>query len=148
MDTNSTSHGLERFVEAQDRVYAAVKEELAAGNKTSHWMWFVFPQLKALGRSSMAKHFGIESGGEALAYWEHPILGQRLKECTELVLAADGKKVHEIFGSPDDLKFCLCMTLFAQVAPDEPVFSRALERFFGGQPDEMTLNLLRPGAVY
>ena len=148
MDTNSTSHGLERFVEAQDRVYAAVKEELAAGNKTSHWMWFVFPQLKALGRSSMAKHFGIESGGEALAYWQHPVLGKRLKECTELVLAADGKTVHEIFGSPDDLKFKSCMTLFAQVAPDEPVFSRALERFFGGQPDEMTLNLLKPGGVY
>ena len=148
MDTNSTSHGLARFVEAQDRVYAAVKEELAAGNKTSHWMWFVFPQLKALGRSSMAKHFGIESGGEALAYWEHPILGQRLKECTELVLAADGKTVHEIFGSPDDLKFKSCMTLFAQVAPDEPVFSRALKRFFGGQQDQMTLNLLQPGAMH
>lgn len=148
MDTNSTSHGLERFVEAQDRVYAAVKEELAAGNKTSHWMWFVFPQLKALGRSSMAKHFGIESGGEALAYWQHPVLGKRLKECTELVLAAGGKTVHEIFGSPDDLKFRSCMTLFARVAPEEPVFSQALELFFGGQQDQMTLNLLQPGAMH
>lgn len=148
VNMNSTSHGLERFVEAQDRVYASVLKELAGGNKTSHWMWFVFPQLKALGRSSMAKYFGIESGGETLAYWQHPILGKRLKECTELVLAAGGKTVHEIFGSPDDLKFRSCMTLFAQVAPNEPVFSRALERFFGGQPDEMTLNLLKPGAVY
>ena len=148
MDTNSTSHGLERFVEAQDRVYAAVNDELAAGNKTSHWMWFVFPQLKALSRSTIAKHFGIESGGEALAYWKHPILGQRLKECTELVLAADGKTVHEIFGSPDDLKFRSCMTLFAQVAPEEPVFSQALELFFDGKPDAMTLSLLQPGSLH
>ena len=148
MDTNSTSHGMERFVEAQDRVYAAVKEELAAGNKTSHWMWFVFPQLKALGRSSMAKHFGIESGGEALAYWQPPVLSNRLKECTELVLAAGDKTVHEIFDSPDDLKFRSCMTLFARVAPEEPVFSQALELFFGGQQDQMTLNLLQPGAMH
>lgn len=143
MDTKPTLPGLQRFVEAQDRVYDAVKEELAAGNKTSHWMWFVFPQLKRLGRSTIAKHFGIESGGEALAYWQHPILGQRLKECTQLVLATGGKTVHEIFGSPDDLKFRSCMTLFAQVAPAEPVFSQALERFFGGQPDAMTLSLLQ-----
>lgn len=148
MEFKLTAQGLDRFVEAQDRVYAAVKEELAAGNKTSHWMWFVFPQLKALGRSSMAKHFGIESGGEAFAYWQHPVFGKRLKECTELVLAAGGKTVHEIFGSPDDLKFRSCMTLFAQVAPKEPVFSQALEHFFGGQQDQMTLNLLQPGAMY
>ena len=148
MDNHQTSSGLQRFVEAQDRVYASVLEELAAGNKTSHWMWFIFPQLKALGRSSIAKHFGIESGIEALAYWQHPVLGKRLKECTELVLAAGGKTVHEIFGSPDDLKFRSCMTLFAQVAPEEPVFSQALEQFFDGKPDTMTLNLLKPGAVY
>ena len=147
MDNHQTSSGLQRFVEAQERVYDSVLEELAVGNKTSHWMWFIFPQHKALGRSSIAKHFGIESGGEAFAYWQHPVLGKRLKECTELVLAAGGKTVHEIFGSPDDLKFCSCMTLFAQVAPDEPVFSQALEGFFGGQSDEMTLNLLQPGAV-
>ena len=82
MDNHQTSSGLQRFVEAQDRVYASVLEELAAGNKTSHWMWFIFPQLKAQGRSSIAKHFGIESGIEALAYWQHPVLGKRLKECT------------------------------------------------------------------
>ena len=145
MDTNSTLQSLERFVEAQDRVYASVLEELAAGNKTSHWMWFVFPQLKALGRSSMAKHFGIESRDEAIAYWQHPVLGKRLKECTELVLAAGGKTVHEIFGQPDDLKFRSCITLFAQVAPEEPVFIKALERFFDEKPDVMTLNLLKSG---
>ena len=145
MDTNSTLQSLERFVEAQGRVYASVLEELAAGNKTSHWMWFVFPQLKALGRSSMAKHFGIESRDEAIAYWQHPVLGKRLKECTELVLAAGGKTVHEIFGQPDDLKFRSCITLFAQVAPEEPVFIKALERFFDEKPDVMTLNLLKSG---
>lgn len=148
MDNHSTLQGLERFVEAQDRVYASVREELAVGNKASHWMWFVFPQLKALGRSTIAKHFGIASRDEALAYWQHPVLGTRLKECTELVLAVGDKTAHEVFGSPDDLKFRSCMTLFAQVAPDEPVFSQALKRFFGGQPDAMTLNLLQSGPVY
>jgi uncharacterized protein (DUF1810 family) len=146
VDNNPVSHGLERFMVAQERVYASVREELVAGSKTSHWMWFVFPQLKALGRSSVAKHFGIESRDEALAYWQHPVLGRRLKECTELVLAVDNKTVHEIFGSPDDLKFRSCMTLFAQVAPDEKVFRLALQRFYAGQPDENTLRLLEvPG---
>jgi uncharacterized protein (DUF1810 family) len=133
---------LERFVVAQDPIHHAVCSELAAGRKSSHWMWFVFPQLKALGRSSMARHFGIESRDEALAYWDHPVLAKRLKECTELVLAVEGKTAHEIFGSPDDLKFRSCMTLFAQVAPDEKSFSLALQRFFGGQADENTLKLL------
>lgn len=142
MDNTPASHDLERFMAAQDRVYASVCEELATGTKASHWMWFVFPQFKALGRSSIAKHFGIKSRGEALAYWQHPVLKKRLKECTELVLAVDDKTAHEIFGSPDDLKFRSCMTLFAQVAPDEKVFSLALQRFFGGQPDENTLKLL------
>ena len=145
MNANSTFSGLERFVTAQEGVYESVREELAAAKKTSHWMWFVFPQFKALGRRAMAKHFGIESKDEALAYWQHPVLGQRLKECTELVLAAGGKTVHEIFGSPDDLKFRSCMTLFTQVAPDEPVFGLALQLFFGGQPDESTLRLLQAG---
>ncbi|MDQ3060769.1 MAG: DUF1810 domain-containing protein [Pseudomonadota bacterium] len=142
MDTRSTTPGLERFVQAQDRVYASVLQELAAGNKTSHWMWFVFPQLKALGRSTIAQHFGIETGHEALAYWQHPVLGKRLKACTQLVLAVRGKSAHEIFGSPDDLKFCSCMTLFSQVVPQEPIFSQALERFFEERPDAMTLRLL------
>lgn len=133
---------LERFVAAQDRVYDSVRAELAAGKKTSHWMWFVFPQLKALGRSPIAKHFGIESRNEALAYWRHPVLGRRLEECTTLVLATGDKTAHEIFGSPDDLKFRSCMTLFSQVAPDEPFFGQALQRFFPGQPDEITRQLL------
>jgi uncharacterized protein (DUF1810 family) len=142
MDTRQTTPSLQRFVEAQDSVYAVVLEELAAGKKTTHWMWFVFPQLKALGRSAIAKFFGIESSAEALAYWQHPVLGRCLKECKELVLAVEDKTANEIFGSPDDLKFCSCMTLFAQVAPEEPLFGQALDRFFGGQPDENTMELL------
>lgn len=139
---NSTSLGLERFVEAQDRVYESVCNELALGEKTSHWMWFIFPQLKGLGRSPIAKHYAIESADAALAYWQHPILGQRLKECTQLVLAQRNTTAHDIFGSPDDLKFKSCMTLFAQVAPNEAVFKQALQRFFGGKLDDSTLKLL------
>jgi uncharacterized protein (DUF1810 family) len=129
-------------VEAQDRVYESVLQELALGEKTSHWMWFIFPQLEGLGRSPIAKYFGIASWDEALGFWQHPILGPRLKECTQLVLAQRNTTAHDIFGSPDDLKFKSCMTLFAQVAPTEPVFKEALARFFGGQPDETTLKLL------
>ncbi len=140
---NLTTPGLQRFVEAQDRVYESVCKELALGEKTSHWMWFIFPQLEGLGRSPIAKYFGIVSRDEALGYWQHPILGQRLKECTQLVLAQANTTAHAIFGSPDELKFKSCMTLFAQVAPQEPVFQQALARFFGGQPDEATLKLLR-----
>ena len=133
---------LERFVAAQDAVYEAVRAELSAGRKASHWMWFVFPQLRGLGRSATALHYGLASREEALAYWRHPVLGLRLKECCELVLATQGRTAHEIFGSPDDLKFRSCMTLFAEVAPDEPVFRRALARFFDAEPDPRTLALL------
>lgn len=114
---NLTTQGLQRFVEAQDRVYESVCDELAMGEKTSHWMWFVFPQLKALGRSPMAKHYGIESREEALAYWNHPILGKRLLECTRLLLAQRNENAHEIFGSPDDAKFKSCLTLSRRLRP-------------------------------
>lgn len=136
------SEGLERFVEAQDPVYASVCAELAAGRKTSHWIWFVFPQLKGLGRSEVARHYGIESRDEATAYWKHPVLGQRLRECTGLVMATRGKTAYDIFSTPDDLKFRSCMTLFAVVAPEESAFERAVTRFFGGKLDEKTLVLL------
>lgn len=139
---NSTTQGLERFVEAQDRVYESVCNELALGEKSSHWMWFIFPQLKSLGRSPIAKHYGLESADDALAFWQHPVLGKRLNECTQLVLAQPNTTARDIFGTPDDLKFKSCMTLFAQVVPNEPVFKQALERFFGGKPDESTLKLL------
>ena len=142
MQFDLNEHSLQRFIDAQDRVYESVCDELALGEKTTHWMWFVFPQFKALGRSPIAKHFGLASRDEALAYWQHPILAQRLVECTKLVLAQHQTTAHDIFGSPDDLKFRSCMTLFAQVAPEEPVFKLALAKFFEGKPDEATLKLL------
>ena len=133
---------LERFVTAQRPVYAAVCSELARGRKATHWMWFVFPQLRGLGRSDTAIHYGLASRAQALAYWRHPLLGARLRECTELVLATSGRSAHQIFGSPDDLKFCSCMTLFAAVAEDDAPFDRALIRFYAGRRDPATLALL------
>ena len=106
-------------------------------------MWFVFPQLNGLGRSATARHYGIDSIDEAVAYWKHPVLGLRLKECTERVLRSHAQSAHEIFGSPDDLKLRSCMTLFAEAAGEEPVFRQVLERFFDGKPDARTLALLR-----
>jgi uncharacterized protein (DUF1810 family) len=133
---------LQRFVDAQADVYEDVHDELHAGRKTSHWMWFVFPQLRGLGHSPMAQHYGIASLDEARAYLAHPVLGERLRECTRLVLRVDGRNVRAIFGSPDDFKFRSCMTLFGFAAPDEDVFAQALDRHFGGEPDPRTLELL------
>jgi uncharacterized protein (DUF1810 family) len=134
---------IERFVEAQDPVYASVCDELKAGHKTTHWMWFVFPQLRGLGTSAMAHHFGIASAAEAVAYLRHPVLGARLRECVELVLGVPTRTAHQIFGSPDDLKFRSSMTLFRIVAPAEPLFQRALDRYFGGEGDPLTSERLR-----
>ena len=134
---------LHRFILAQDPVYPKVCAELTAGAKTSHWMWFVFPQLKALGRSAIAQHFGIASRAEAEAYWQHPMLGFRLKACSELVMAVEGESALQIFHSPDDLKFRSSITLFAQVAPQEAVFEHMLAKYFGGKGDAMTLDLLQ-----
>ena len=133
---------LQRFVDAQDRVYDQIRAELAAGAKTSHWMWFVFPQLQGLGRSAMAVKYEIVSRQEAQAYWQHTILGPRLKECVELVLAVKGKTAFQIFGTPDDLKFRSSMTLFSQAVPDEPMFRRALTKYFDGRDDSRTMELL------
>ena len=133
---------LQRFVDAQASVIEAVVAELERGRKRSHWMWFVFPQLQGLGRSPTAEYYGIASRQEALAYWRHPVLGPRLARCARLALDAPFATAREIFGSPDDLKLRSCMTLFAAVAPEEPVFAQVLGRFFDGQPDERTLELL------
>jgi uncharacterized protein (DUF1810 family) len=133
---------LERFVVAQDEVYPHVVAELSAGEKRSHWMWFVFPQMRGLGNSSHANFFGIGSLDEAEAYWKHPVLGPRLQQCTLLVNLAEKRAVHEIFGSPDDLKFRSSMTLFARAAPETPIFSDALEKYFAGEPDPMTMELM------
>jgi uncharacterized protein (DUF1810 family) len=136
---------LQRFVDAQAPVMAAVREELRSGRKHSHWMWFVFPQLRGLGASSMARHYGISSLEEARAYLAHPVLGPRLRECCALLLAVPGRSAHEIFGSPDDLKLRSCLTLFSRAAPDESVFRETLQRFYGGVPDPRTLELCGAG---
>jgi uncharacterized protein (DUF1810 family) len=136
-------YDLQRFVDAQARVYARVCEELRAGAKTSHWMWFIFPQLEQLGSSPTAKRYGIRSREEARAYWEHPLLGPRLKECTELVLGVQGGTALQIFGSIDELKLCSCLTLFELAAPEEPAFALALDRYYHGRRDERTLALLK-----
>jgi uncharacterized protein (DUF1810 family) len=144
---SSDPYDLARFVEAQAHCYARVLEELAAGEKTSHWMWFIFPQLRGLGMSSTARRFGLSGLEEARAYLGHPLLGARLRECTQLVLAVQGRSAHEIFGSPDDLKLRSCLTLFAQAAapspaPETRVFGEALAKYYGGEPDPRTLELL------
>lgn len=136
-------HDLKRFVDAQAPVYARVVAELRGGHKQSHWMWFVFPQLRGLGHSAMAQRYAIASIEEARAYLVHPVLGARLRECTALVLAHKDRTLAQIFGAPDDLKFCSCMTLFAHAAPDEPLFRDGLSKCFGGRADEATLSLLK-----
>jgi uncharacterized protein (DUF1810 family) len=133
---------LPRFVQAQDPVFERVQEELSAGKKRRHWMWFIFPQFAGLGGSEMSRYFAIRSEEEALAYLEHPLLGPRLRTCTQLVLNIKQRSISEIFGHPDDLKFHSSMTLFAQVAPDGSLFHRALEHYFHGIPDDWTLSLL------
>ncbi len=133
---------LQRFVDAQRDVYATALAELRAGHKRTHWMWFVFPQVAGLGRSEMARRYAIRSADEAAAYLAHPVLGPRLKECASAVAMHDGRDIAEIFGYPDDLKFHSCMTLFADVAPDEAIFQACLDRFFGGTPDAATIGRL------
>ena len=137
-----SSGDLSRFVEAQDPIYAAVLIELRQGRKTSHWMWFVFPQIQGLGHSSTARLYAIQSLAEAKAYLAHPVLGPRLRECTRLVNAVRGKTASEIFGYPDDLKFCSSMTLFAHATEDNSEFLNAIWRYFSGEFDRRTLELL------
>jgi uncharacterized protein (DUF1810 family) len=136
-------YDLQRFVEAQADTYAQAVRELAEGRKRSHWMWFVFPQLRGLGRSAMAARFGIASLAEARAYLAHPLLGARLEECTGLTLRIEGRPINAIFGTPDDLKFNSCMTLFDAAAPEAARFKQALRKYFDGMPDARTLDLLR-----
>ena len=140
---NPDPFALGRFVAAQAGVIDRVLDELRAGRKQSHWMWFIFPQVAGLGRSPTAVHYAISSLDEARAYLAHPILGERLRECTRLVLDVKGKSAHDIFGSPDDLKFHSSMTLFAAAAPGEQIFSQALEKYFAGRGDDVTLDRLR-----
>lgn len=136
-------YDLQRFVDAQRPVYEQVLAELRNGRKEGHWIWFIFPQLRGLGRSPMATTFGISSRQETEAYLKHPVLGPRLRECTRLVNVIEGRSINQIFGYPDDLKFRSSMTLFASVMPDQQVFDDALRKYFGGEPDPLTVERLQ-----
>ncbi|MFY9832162.1 MAG: DUF1810 domain-containing protein [Methylocystis sp.] len=140
MEQDADPFDLRRFVDAQAPVIEGALSELRAGRKRTHWMWFVFPQIEGLGFSSMAKRYAIRSPAEARAYLNHPVLGDRLRECVRLVVAT-GRPIAEVFGHPDDLKFRSCVTLFAAAAPDEAVFSEAL-RACGDGADSSTLEKL------
>jgi uncharacterized protein (DUF1810 family) len=135
---------LQRFVGAQDPVIDAVQDELRQGRKRTHWMWFIFPRLAALGASTTAKHFGIESLDEARAYLAHPVLGPRLRACCGLLLQVEGHTAHQIFGYPDELKLRSCLTLFDLAANGEPLFQQCLARYYAGKPDAKTIELLQP----
>ena len=134
---------LSRFVEAQETKYAQALSELRSGRKRSHWMWYVFPQIAGLGNSPMSVRYAIKSEDEARAYMDHPVLGPRLIECAEAVLAIDNRSAHEIFGSPDDLKLRSCATLFEHVSPPGSVFERLLDKYYRSERDQRTLRLLR-----
>src|SRR5262245_25581507 len=133
---------LNRFIEAQERDYADALAEIRAGRKRSHWMWYVFPQFAGLGFSAISQRYAIKTIEEAEAYLRHPILGKRMIDCCEAALNVEGKSATEIFGTPDDLKFCSCVTLFAHISPAGSVFERVLARFFDGERDKRTLELI------
>ena len=143
MNSADDPFDLTRFVVAQAPVYDTVVEELRGGRKRSHWMWFVFPQLRGLGGSPTAVHYGISSLQEARAYLEHELLGPRLHECTQLVNQVQGRSIAEIFGSPDDLKLRSSMTLFALATDDRQDFLALLDKYYRGQQDPLTLAQLR-----
>jgi uncharacterized protein (DUF1810 family) len=135
---------LQRFVDAQAPVYEQVLRELSNGGKASHWMWFVFPQLQGLGFSAMSVRYAISGREEAVAYDAHPVLGPRLRECTALINAVEGRSALEILGRPDDIKFRSSMTLFAACVADAGIFTDALGKYFGGRHDSKTKALLGP----
>ena len=135
-------YDLYRFVEAQDQIYDQVYSELRQGLKLTHWMWFVFPQLEGLSLSATSRKFAISSLEEAIAYLEHPLLGPRLRKCTELVNSTSGKTINQILGPTDSLKFRSSMTLFAHATKENSVFESALQKFFDGQYDRLTLERL------
>lgn len=127
---------------AQESIFKRALSELRAGAKMGHWMWFVFPQIRGLGRSPTSIEYAISSLNEAQAYLQHPVLGPRLKKCTQLVLDVDGRSATDIFGTPDDVKFRSSMTLFAQVSRDDDIFHRALQKYYEGVSDQLTLDRL------
>jgi uncharacterized protein (DUF1810 family) len=135
-------YDLERFVDAQEHVYASVLGELRNGRKTGHWIWFIFPQIAGLGRSATSQEFAIATLDEARDYLDHPVLGARLRECAELVLAVEGRTADQIFGPLDAMKVRSCMTLFHRAAPNEPLFKQVLDCYYGGVADRATDGLL------
>lgn len=139
---NNDPYNLQRFLEAQAMNYDDALDELKAGEKRSHWMWYIFPQYKGLGMSRMSQKYAIQSLDEARAYLKHPVLGDRLLECSETVLSIDDYSAYDIFGSPDDLKLRSCATLFAVVSPPDSLFMQILDRFYNGEKDRQTLDLL------
>lgn len=139
---NQDPFDLQRFVNAQEPLLQRVNAEISAGRKSSHWMWFFFPQLRGLGRSEMAQRYGISSLEEAQAYLAHPVLGPRLREACQIILDVKGRSAYQIFSPPDDVKFRSCLTLFNRAAPDNPVFVACLHKYFAGVEDEVTLALL------
>jgi len=142
-DHTTDPYDLQRFVTAQARVYERVRAELREGEKQSHWMWFIFPQVAGLGSSEMARRYAISSLEEARAYLAHAVLGPRLEECTRLVNAVQGRTLEHIFHQPDSMKFRSSMTLFAQAAPDRTMFREALEKYCDGAFDPKTLQQLK-----
>ncbi len=147
MTGSSDPYDLGRFLQAQEDDYEQALSEVASGKKRSHWMWYIFPQIDGLAFSSTSRRYAIKSLDEARAYLEHPILGARLRECAEAALRVEGRTAREIFGSPDDLKLRSCATLFACVSPEGSVFDRLLAKYYQGQRDDRTLQLLGIGAV-
>jgi uncharacterized protein (DUF1810 family) len=139
-------HDLARFLDAQAPVYEQVLAELRAGRKRSHWIWFIFPQIAGLGHSAMAQRYAIASLDEARAYLAHAVVGARLRECSQLVLAVKDRTIHDIFGSPDDMKFRSCMTLFRAADPAEAMFEQCLKKYFNGEADPQTLRFLDAGS--
>ena len=133
---------LQRFVDAQEAVYSQVIAELRRGRETSHWMWFIFPQIEGLGHSPIAEKYAITGLAEAKAYLNHRVVGQRLVNCIELMLGIHGRSINQILGYPDDLKFRSSMTLFAEVSEDISIFHVALDKYFDGEPDPLTIELL------
>jgi uncharacterized protein (DUF1810 family) len=142
MGTARDPYILQRFLDAQRGVYAQAEAELRAGRKESHWMWYIFPQIKGLGQSAMAQKYAISSVAEATEYLNHPELGNRLRDCTQLVTAIDGRSIQEIFGYPDYLKFQSSMTLFAHAAHDNEVFMDALKKYYRSGFDRQTIERL------
>lgn len=140
---NDVANSLNRFLRAQGYIYDGILKEIKSGKKKSHWMWFIFPQLRGLGQSSMSVFYGIKDLEEAKAYLEHPILGQRLIECMEVLLCHKDKSAQEIFGGIDEKKLCSCITLFSLADKENEIFKSVLEQFFGGAQDEETKRILK-----